>query len=1143
MSFPGISHVPLWGALTAYGRPTGATRVIRRFEPAYWTIDHPLTASASVTTSGANALRLSAQLRTKGDIVGLKWESEDRWSAQSLKYLTSTNYGGCVLEFDYSLSGLPGLNDTHGLVLTVTDTDGAAYYVKLSNYITSGTGTSGHIRLDFAGAPVMGGFNIADPAQRVMIPWHKIKEMFIGISSPEYDKTKSDPIEPMNVLVDLTNIQVTGSNSTLPVADVDVPAHALRMCDGYDDAYNLTPERVVDGVWRLGYRKWYVLYVGASHLHDLMWDTAEGHLIVNRASHVSTASRLWFQDLFRRLTERGYKIVVSQSYEILAAFCPTPWRQRDFQGVLARTGWDPPSTLLAPTNTDALNYLRGVAHWMMTAVESVGGDPYYQIGEPWWWDGSYSGGGPCIYDPTTTALYTAETGKAVPTPRIKTRTEPIGIHAEYLAWLGHKLGRSTLWLRDTIRALHPRVKVFALIFTPQILEPASPLITAINFPHEEWQYPAFDTLQLEDYDWIVDQKWDLHASTLTAGTQALGYPLSRIHYFAGFNLLPENAEYVWPSTARAISDGFDWGATEVCVWARPQVWRDGWMYPFGDLVPGPGVDPNPGPDPVEWFFPSDLRMVANAWGDVVLHLAPNADPRQHVYAFEIMNAANTGVARTITLANPATVDGRVVCDYPVELSVPDFGFPPTVLSWRVRVDGKASFTGMSGTIPLDSSFAVKRAVAFAGQSNALGHFTELSGTNARKDLVSAGLFRRELASRLGLRDLEVIPVQAAWGSSAADKNADDDPVHGVNHWWDLDADAPGPRLEEFLAIVQSLGVPVLDIIWAQGENDVSAFDPAAAPRFSSPARYRTATEKIFAHLRTQLSQPSLRIWVQTLGRAYWGDAPDPSEPTGAYYKAARDIQKAIAASDPYVMIGSWVPGAQAISGYVKELTNPGWIHYNATVYRDTAIELAAAIGGNIDRIDSAPAWTLLEAPTGLAAERAAGSNDITVTWDAAPGSMWRLKNLSVLDGSVLHVENINTPSWTFSAADQVAAYGYAAGNVLVELAVAVSGAVGPSARYSGSVETHPAPSNLAVTKSAETGDIHAAWDNVAGATWTVRNINVSSGDLISETTTTTPSWTFSAADQVATYGFQASYVNVQVTRVGGGTTSFSGSVT
>ncbi|MFG1466697.1 hypothetical protein V5F77_28160, partial [Xanthobacter sp. DSM 24535] len=579
----GVTYPPFFGAHA--GRGTASTaRVIRRFEPRYWTVDHPLTASASVITLGDDALRLTATLRTRGDTVGLKWESEDHWNAKACRWLTSGNYLGTVLQLNYALTGLPRLDDADGLVLSVEDDAGAAYYVRLANYvIAGGGGTSGTIRLDFAG-PVYGGYDITDGAQRQVIPWHRISSVFFGVSPADYEEGSSAPITPLDVTIELSEITVTGSFSTLKRTEIEVQPHRLRMTDGYDDAYLLTPQRIVEGIWQLGYRDWYVIYVGASHLHELVYDAGEGRLVVDPAQPVSAASRAWFEDLFARLTARGYRIVLSQSYEILASICPTAWQQADQAGAGARTGWSPPSTLISPCSTAALGYLRGIADWLLGAVSAAGGALYYQIGEPWWWDGSFGGGGPCIYDAATTALYTAETGLPVPTPRITSSTQAIGIHAAYLAWLGDKLGASTLWLRDEMRTAHPGVTVLLLVFTPQVLMPGAPILTAINLPVERWSHPAFDLLQLEDYDWVTAEEWALHETTLDAGTVALGYPLDHLHYFAGFNLLPEDAAAVWPRILRAVGDGLTWDVAETFVWARPQIWRDGWMYPTGVLA-------------------------------------------------------------------------------------------------------------------------------------------------------------------------------------------------------------------------------------------------------------------------------------------------------------------------------------------------------------------------------------------------------------------------------------------------------------------------------------------------------------------------------------------------------------------------------
>lgn len=1119
-----FAHPPLHGMLVAPERPAGASRHIRRFEPAYWIVDNPLSASASIITNGPNGLVLTGTLRTKNDIIGLKWQSVDRWSFPQLRYSTSRNYAGCTLEFDYALSGLPPLDDAHGLVLTAISSSGASYYVKLSNYAT-GNGRSGHVRLAFTTDPVFGGFNVVDPAQRVIVPWHDIDEMFIGFASPEYNQ-RDEPIIPIEFVFTMSNISVTGSNTDLSVSDFAVQPHSLRMTDGYDDAYNLTPERIVEGIWALGYRDWYVIYIGASHLHDLAWQEAENRLVVNSTFAVSRPSRAWFRDLFHRLAARGYRVVVSQSYEILASFCPSEWQQMDYAGLPARTGWTPPSTLIAPTNFQALAYLRDVARCLLEFVREVGAATYYQIGEPWWWDGSYSGGGPCFYDPTTTSLYTAETGLAVPTPYITSASQPVGHHGEFLRWLGHKLGRSTNWLRDEVRARFPGVQVMALIFTPQILNPASPIITLVNFPHDEWMYPAFDTLQLEDYDWVSGKEWHLHETTIGAGTEHLGYPLAKLHFFAGFNLLPETAADVWPSIQRAASDGFEWGVAEVFVWARPQVWRDGWLYPVGDLVAPPEEEASSGVDQ-NALMPTNPTTQVNSWGDILLSFSPNGEAAKNVYHVEILSAAGGAVVRTFTIPYPIPSRGAVWCEYPLEMRAADLGDEIDRLSWRVRVNGGKATTGTTTFLIPNDQRLVRQAVAVVGGSMAAGHCSSASG--AHKGLRAATRMRADIAQAIGARRIEILPLNATFAGSAADKTAQ---AVGdtANYWWDCDASAPGPRLLEAADKLAPYRSVLRCIVLALGDDDASALDGAAPPRSTTVERVQDAITEVIAYLRSALGNPSLPVWLQPVGRAYRGVLGDEIEVGGVARKALRDAQFALVDPSDEVRLGTFSPGAEGVEGYVQ--TEAGdWISFSPTTYSFAAAEIAAAINGSLTR--PRPAWALLDAPTGLSVAHATASYDIIASWDAGVADIWRVRNRSVVDQSVLHQENVGTPAWTFTNAAQIAAYGFAATFASVDVCVAIAGAVGPPAQWYAEVPVIAAPTGLGAVRDPAGPDILFTWDDVPGAAWRVQNISVTDGSILAEAEATANSWTFTNAAQVAAYGFTATYVSFRVARIGG----------
>ena len=92
-----------------------------------------------------------------------------------------------------------------------------------------------------------------------------------------------------------------------------------------------------------------------------------------------------------------------------------------------------------------------------------------------------------------------------------------------------------------------------------------------------WAWPAFDVLQLEDYDWVIEGRFAAQQAGLGLMQQRLGYPLAQQHYMTGFVLLPQQAD-VWCSIAQAADLGKARGVAEILVWALPQVTRDGFVY-------------------------------------------------------------------------------------------------------------------------------------------------------------------------------------------------------------------------------------------------------------------------------------------------------------------------------------------------------------------------------------------------------------------------------------------------------------------------------------------------------------------------------------------------------------------------------------
>jgi uncharacterized protein (TIGR02217 family) len=95
-----------------------------------------------------------------------------------------------------------------------------------------------------------------------------------------------------------------------------------------------------------------------------------------------------------------------------------------------------------------------------------------------------------------------------------------------------------------------------------------------------WVDPAFDVLQLEDYDWAAAGAHGATARGVAEAQARLGYPAERQHYFAGFVLRPEDKSQ-WHAIGEAAGRALARGTAQVFVWALPQVLRDGFVW-FGE---------------------------------------------------------------------------------------------------------------------------------------------------------------------------------------------------------------------------------------------------------------------------------------------------------------------------------------------------------------------------------------------------------------------------------------------------------------------------------------------------------------------------------------------------------------------------------
>jgi len=538
--------------------PGGAKTLgtVKRFDARLWTVNFPRPMMASVVTTGPNALRAEALFYNRDDLAGLIWEADDRRDHPLLAYETARDFRRCQLGFRWRTGGLKPLDAAHGPTLTIEgrDAEGEArsWYVRLWNYAV-GTPEDAEIALDFGA--VAGGWEADDPV------WTgDVDRMFVSLVAPDYDGTDAPLAAPAEGWAEMSGIRCDGSGSVLAIGDIVVPEHELRITTGYDDLYHLTPARMLRNIVQLGYRDLIGHYVGMSHYFELEDGLATGTL--------NAPCTAWHSDFLARAKALGFEVILSLSYELLDQHCPDGWKQRAQNGDRALTGWDPPSALLSPANDEAMAYLQGVARAFAAVAMAAEQPVRFQVGEPWWWvmpDGRI-----CLYDDEAVAAF-----DPVSIPDVEA-----ALDAAQLATLddaGAALAASTDALCAAVRDEAPDAECLLLLYLPSVLGPTE--VKRANAP-SGWAAPAFDRLQLEDYDWVIEGRTGASARGAAEMAGRLAYPIGAQHYYAGFVLQAEDGN-LWTRIAAAADAAARRGTGEVFVWALPQVLRDGFVH-FGE---------------------------------------------------------------------------------------------------------------------------------------------------------------------------------------------------------------------------------------------------------------------------------------------------------------------------------------------------------------------------------------------------------------------------------------------------------------------------------------------------------------------------------------------------------------------------------
>ena len=558
---------------------------IQRFDPRFWTVNFPRPMMAALTCTAPDALRVDATFLRQGDLAGIIWDSVDRFDHPLLAYETRRNYAQTTLKFRWRSGGVIALDAINGPVLTVEGRDNAGqartWYVRLWNY-AQGSTSDALITLDFS--DLKGGYVLPGEADPVF-PGH-IDRMFISLVPPGYVAASTAPLaNPAEGWAELSQIACEGS-AMLELGDVIVPPHGLAMATAYDDACNQAPERLIRNALQLGYRGSLLQYVGMSHYMRLISSGGQ-YLAPASGDPLCNPAKAWHRAFLRCAKAAGFSPILSLSYELLAQHCPDAWQQKASNGDPARTAWDPPSALLSPANSAAMGWLQSVAAGFISLMKDAGVPVRFQIGEPWWW--VMNDGRPCLYDNAAKAALGGN-----PVAIADLRASLSAAQKSLLDAAGALLASSTLALRDAVRAAAAPdgAEVMLLAFLPGVLDPAMPEVGRANLP-TGWASPAFDRLQLEDYDWLTSGAEGFRRAAYAAIATRLGYPPAQQDYLAGF-VLNANDRDLWRRIDAGLDEASQRGVHERFVWALPQVCRDGFvrlpppsdeddMLPFDDV--------------------------------------------------------------------------------------------------------------------------------------------------------------------------------------------------------------------------------------------------------------------------------------------------------------------------------------------------------------------------------------------------------------------------------------------------------------------------------------------------------------------------------------------------------------------------------
>lgn len=605
------NHDELLYAVEDYKRKSNTPYFLFRND--LWTVNFNFEAIASITSDGDDDLTITGVFRTTHDMVGLYWHSKDLITHPYISYGERCDYTDVILEFDYEMSNCIDFSDWI-ISITIASNNGEIYYVPMPQFIDN----NGHFRLDFNQLKQAIGQSYRDVngdihqrEEEFKIPIHDIKYLLFVLVPNSYRESENPSYEIMeNVEFECRIFNIRVTNGFIDYEHKILEPHQYKLCEGYDDFYNLNPLRVAKEMRKLGYTEWVDLYIGASHFYEkkgIIGDIIDENvgfdhsrtekMVVDTSKPLNVAFKTWLDHYANALKENDCEnLIISISMENLQA--PESWRQKHSQEIIeqhqndshpikyAETGWVPSTFFYSPTNDEVINYVQNVSRECLDIVVDNGLPPILQLGEAWWWwqEGYpeavkediiewelFPGQPPAFYDDATLMKFEKEFGRPL---TVYTDSSVSDYDETEMEWIKEQLEIYSDKLREVVKEYNGGIYM-ALFFPPFVtdVDRVPAMMRQVNYLKNAFHPDKLDILQLEDYDWVTTD--DPHHYEVYNIGEDLGFPPEKTDYFGGYVQYHRDAPESWKLIKNAMNDAIDKGFREVYAWSGSQIRRDG----------------------------------------------------------------------------------------------------------------------------------------------------------------------------------------------------------------------------------------------------------------------------------------------------------------------------------------------------------------------------------------------------------------------------------------------------------------------------------------------------------------------------------------------------------------------------------------